>query len=51
MDTIRVLETIAGRVERELERVRAARPALSSRVSRAEGIVVTHLTSLAAASA
>ena len=44
MDTISVVETIAGRVERELERVRAARPALSSRVSRAEGIVVTHLS-------
>ena len=44
MDTISVVETIAERVERELERVRAARPALSSRVSRAEGIVVTHLS-------
>ena len=39
-----VVETIAERVERELERVRAARPALSSRVSRAEGIIVTHLS-------
>ena len=39
-----VVETIAERIERELERVRAARPALSSRVSRAEGIVVTHLS-------
>lgn len=39
-----VVETIAERVERELERVRAARPKLSSRVSRAEGIIVTHLS-------
>lgn len=39
-----VVETIAERVERELERVRAARPALSSRISRAESIVVTHLS-------
>ena len=39
-----VVETIAERVERELARVRAARPALSSRVSRAEGIIVTHLS-------
>ncbi len=39
-----VVETIAERVERELERVRAARPALSSRVSRAESIVVAHLS-------
>jgi hypothetical protein len=39
-----VVETIAGRVERELERVRAARPGLASRVSRAEGILVTYLS-------
>ena len=39
-----VVETIAERVERELERVRAARPALSSRVSRAEGLIVAHLS-------
>ena len=44
MDTTSVVGTIAGRVERELERVRAARPALSSRVSRAEGIIVAHLS-------
>ena len=29
-------EEIAGRVERELERLRAARPALAERVSRAD---------------
>ena len=39
-----VVETIAGRVEQELARVRAARPSLSSRVSRAENILVTHLS-------
>ncbi len=39
-----VVETIAERVERELERVRAARPSLSSRISRADGIIVTHLS-------
>ena len=39
-----VVETIAERIERELERVRAARPAPASRISRAEGIVVTHLS-------
>ncbi len=44
LDTISVVETIAERVECELERVRAARPALSSRVSRAEGIIVAHLS-------
>ena len=44
MSTISVVETIAGRVEREFERVRAARPALSSHVSRAEGIIVAHLS-------
>ncbi len=44
MATASVVETIAERIERELERVRAARPALSSRISRAEGIVVTHLS-------
>ena len=37
------LETIAEAVERELERVRAARPGLASRVERAEDIIVTHL--------
>ena len=35
---------IAERVERELERLRAARPALAERVSRAENILVTHLS-------
>jgi hypothetical protein len=39
-----VVETIAGRIEQELARVRAARPALASRVSRAENILVTHLS-------
>ncbi len=39
-----VVETIAGRVEQELARVRAARPSLASRISRAEGILVTHLS-------
>jgi len=38
-----VVETIAGRIERELERVRAARPALASRISRAENFLVKHL--------
>ncbi len=39
-----VVETIVGRIEQELARVRAARPALSSRISRAENILVTHLS-------
>ena len=39
-----VVETIAERVERELERVRRARAALSSRVERAGNILVTHLS-------
>lgn len=39
-----VVETIAERVELELGRVRAARPELSSRISRTGGIVVTHLS-------
>ena len=38
------LERAAEAVERELERLRAARPALSSRISRAEGIIVAHLS-------
>ncbi len=38
------IEQIAEAVEQELARVRAARPSLSSRISRAEGIVVTHLS-------
>jgi hypothetical protein len=44
MDATSLLNTIAERVERELECVRDARPALASRVSRAEGILVTHLS-------
>jgi hypothetical protein len=39
-----VVEAIAVRIEQELARVRAARPALASRIARAEGIVVTHLS-------
>ncbi len=39
-----VVETIAGRIEQELARVRAARPSLASRVARAENILVTHLS-------
>ncbi len=39
-----VLDTIAVSVERELNRVRAARPGLASRVERAGDIVVTHLS-------
>ncbi len=38
------VEQIAETVERELERVRAARPALASRVERAGNILVTHLS-------
>ncbi len=43
MDTTSV-ERIAERVERELERVRVARPGLASRTTRAENIVATHLS-------
>ncbi len=39
-----VLDTIADSVERELNRVRATRPGLASRVERAGDIVVTHLS-------
>ncbi len=42
--TVPEVETVAERVERELERLRAARPHLSSRVSRAGNILVTHLS-------
>ncbi len=38
------VEQIAERVEQELARLRVARPALSSRISRAENILVTHLS-------
>ena len=44
MDTASVVETIAERIERELDRVKAARPHLASRVDRASNIVVTHLS-------
>ena len=37
-------ETVAAAVERELERLRAARPHLEARISRAENILVTHLS-------
>ncbi len=43
MDTITV-EQIAQAVERELERVRVARPALATRAERAGNILVTHLS-------
>ncbi len=39
-----VSQTIAERIEQELDRVRAARPALSSRIDRAGDILVTHLS-------
>ncbi len=38
-----VSQTIAERIEQELDRLRAARPALSSRIDRAGDILVTHL--------
>ena len=38
------LDTIAEAVERELERLKAARPHLAGRISRAENILVTHLS-------
>ncbi len=38
------LETAAEAVERELERVWAARPHLAGRISRAENIIVAHLS-------
>ena len=44
MDTITVAQNIAESVERELERLRAARPGLASRVDRAANIVATHLS-------
>jgi hypothetical protein len=45
MDTITVAQNIAESVEQELARVRAARPSLASRISRAENILVTHHSS------
>ena len=39
-----LVETVAARIEQELARVRAARPTLASRISRAENILVTHLS-------
>ncbi len=44
MSTTSVVEQHAERIEQELTRVRAARPALASRVERAENILVTHLS-------
>ncbi len=44
MDTITVAQSIAESIERELDRVKAARPGLVSRVERAENIIVTHLS-------
>ncbi len=38
------IERIAEAVEQELARVRRARPALASRISRAESIIVSHLS-------
>ena len=43
MDTISVVQ-LPEAVERELDRLRAACPALASRISRAENILVTHLS-------
>ncbi len=44
MSNTSVVETVAGRIEQELARVRAARPTLAARISRAENILVTHLS-------
>jgi len=44
MDTITVAQNIAESVERELDRVRASRPGLASRVDRAANIVAAHLS-------
>ena len=43
MSNTSVVETSAGRFEQELARLRAARPALASRISRAENILVKHV--------
>ncbi len=42
--TTLTIERIAEAVEQELARLRRARPALASRISRAESIIVTHLS-------
>ena len=39
-----VVQAVAERIEQELERLRVARPHLASRISRAENILVTHLS-------
>jgi len=44
MDTITVAQSIAESIEPELDRVKAARPGLASRVDRAENIIVTYLS-------
>ena len=44
MSATSVVETIAGRIEQELARVRAARRVITSHISRAENILVTHLS-------
>ncbi len=44
MSNTSVVEAIATRIEQELARVLAARPALASRISRAENMLVTHLS-------
>ena len=43
MDTVSVVQ-VAEAVERGFARLRASRPALSSRISRAENILVAHLS-------
>lgn len=43
MDTTSVVQ-VAGRIEAELERIKAARPALRSRCERAESIIVGQLS-------
>lgn len=44
MDTTKIHETTIDRIEAELDRLRAARPALVSRIERAEHIIVTQLS-------
>ncbi len=39
-----VVQAIAGSIEHELDRVKAARPSLASRVERAENIIAVHLS-------
>ncbi len=44
MDTTTITQTIAEIIEQELDRLRAARPALATRIDRAGNILVTHLS-------